>query len=120
MFSTFSLDNPATWTGLIMPVLGAIAAVLLGFVIGRGAQHAVMRWVPRTNSMATIAPLAGQAARYGILVFAIVTALGFLGVPQASIIAVVGAASLRPWARAIDRDIWVRIVPNEITGRRIP
>jgi small conductance mechanosensitive channel len=94
MFSTFSLDNPATWTGLIMPVLGAIAAVLLGFVIGRAAQHAVTRWVPRTASMITIAPLAGQAARYGILVFAIVTALGFLGVPQASIIAVVGAASL--------------------------
>lgn len=94
MFSTFSLDNPATWTGLIMPVLGAIAAVLLGFVIGRAAQHAVMRWVPRTPSMITIAPLAGQAARYGILIFALVTALGFVGVPQASIIAVVGAASL--------------------------
>ena len=48
MFSTFSLDNPATWTGLIIPVLGAIAAVLLGFVIGRGAQHALVRLMPRT------------------------------------------------------------------------
>jgi small conductance mechanosensitive channel len=94
MFTTFSLDNPATWTGLIMPVLGAIAAVILGFIIGRVAQHAVRRWMPRTRSMATIAPLAGQAARYLILIFAIITALGFLGVPQASIFAVVGAASL--------------------------
>jgi small conductance mechanosensitive channel len=94
MFSTFSLDNPATWTGLIIPVLGAIAAVLLGFVIGRGAQHALVRLMPRTPTMTTIAPLVGQAARYGILILAIVTALGFLGVPQASIIAVVGAASL--------------------------
>jgi small conductance mechanosensitive channel len=94
MFTSFSLDNPATWTGLIMPVLGAIVAVLLGFVVGRAAQHAVRRWVPRNGNMATIAPLAGQAARYLILVFAIITALGFLGVPQASIFAVVGAASL--------------------------
>lgn len=29
------------------------------------------------------------------------------------------ASTLRPWARAVERDIWVRIVPNEITGRRI-
>jgi nitroimidazol reductase NimA-like FMN-containing flavoprotein (pyridoxamine 5'-phosphate oxidase superfamily) len=33
--------------------------------------------------------------------------------------AVVGAASLRPWAQAVQRDIWVRIVPNEITGRYV-
>jgi uncharacterized protein len=31
----------------------------------------------------------------------------------------VAAASLRPWATATERNIWVRIVPNEITGRRI-
>jgi nitroimidazol reductase NimA-like FMN-containing flavoprotein (pyridoxamine 5'-phosphate oxidase superfamily) len=34
--------------------------------------------------------------------------------------AVAGATDLRPWARTVERDIWVRIVPNEITGRRIP
>jgi nitroimidazol reductase NimA-like FMN-containing flavoprotein (pyridoxamine 5'-phosphate oxidase superfamily) len=34
--------------------------------------------------------------------------------------AVAGASDLQPWATAIERDIWVRIVPNEITGRRIP
>lgn len=94
MFASFSLDNPATWTGLLLPVLGAIIALVLGIVVGRAAQHGVRRWVPRTGNMATIAPLAGQAARYLILVFAIITALGFLGVPQASIFAVVGAASL--------------------------
>jgi nitroimidazol reductase NimA-like FMN-containing flavoprotein (pyridoxamine 5'-phosphate oxidase superfamily) len=33
--------------------------------------------------------------------------------------AVVAAADLRPWAHTVERDIWVRIVPNEITGRRI-
>ena len=33
--------------------------------------------------------------------------------------AAVEASTLQPWARAVERDIWVRIVPNEITGRRI-
>lgn len=95
MFSNFSLDDPATWTGLVLPVLGAIAALVVGVVLSRVAQRAVRRWVPRAggNSI-TIAPLAGQAVRYAIVIFAIITALGFLGVPQASILAVVGAASL--------------------------
>jgi len=95
MFSSFSLDTPATWTGLLIPVLGAIAVLIAGYVLGRLAQQAVRQWVPRAggNSI-TIAPLVGQATRYAILVFAIVTALGFLGVPQASILTVVGAASL--------------------------
>jgi nitroimidazol reductase NimA-like FMN-containing flavoprotein (pyridoxamine 5'-phosphate oxidase superfamily) len=34
--------------------------------------------------------------------------------------AAVEASTLRTWAQAVERDIWVRIVPNEITGRRIP
>jgi nitroimidazol reductase NimA-like FMN-containing flavoprotein (pyridoxamine 5'-phosphate oxidase superfamily) len=29
------------------------------------------------------------------------------------------AADLRPWATATERNIWMRIVPNEMTGRRI-
>jgi small conductance mechanosensitive channel len=95
MFSSFSIDNPQTWTGLLLPVLGAIAVLIAGFVLGRLAQQAVRQWVPRAGgNSVTIAPLIGQAARYSILVFAIVTALGFLGVPQASILTVVGAASL--------------------------
>jgi nitroimidazol reductase NimA-like FMN-containing flavoprotein (pyridoxamine 5'-phosphate oxidase superfamily) len=33
--------------------------------------------------------------------------------------AIAEAATLQPWAKAVERDIWVRIVPNEITGRRV-
>jgi small conductance mechanosensitive channel len=95
MFSSFSFDDPQTWTGLLLPVLGAIATLLVGFVVARFAQQGVRRWVPRAGgSSVTIAPLLGQAVRYTIIVFAIITALGFLGVPQASILTVVGAASL--------------------------
>ena len=94
MFSSFSLDNPQTWTGLLLPVLGAIAVLIVGFVLGRLSQQAVRQWVPRAGgNSVTIAPLAGQAVRYAIIIFAVITALGFLGVPQASILTVVGAAS---------------------------
>ena len=95
MFSSFSLDDPSTWAVLLIPVLGAIAVLILGFVLGRLAQRTIQQWLPRAGgNSVTIAPLVGQAARYGIIVFGIITALGFLGVPQASIFAVVGAASL--------------------------
>ena len=40
------------------------------------------------------APLLSQVARYGIIIFAIVTALNFLGVSNTSILAVLGAAGL--------------------------
>lgn len=95
MFATFSIDDPATWAGLIVPVLFALATVVAGIVGGRLAQQAIRHWMPLAGgAMVTFAPLLGQAARYLILIFAIITALGFLGVPQASIFAVVGAASL--------------------------
>jgi small conductance mechanosensitive channel len=44
--------------------------------------------------MNTIAPLIAQAVRYAILIVAIITALSFVGVPSASILTVVGTASL--------------------------
>jgi nitroimidazol reductase NimA-like FMN-containing flavoprotein (pyridoxamine 5'-phosphate oxidase superfamily) len=33
--------------------------------------------------------------------------------------AAAAASTLRPWAQAVERNIWVRIVPHEITGRRL-
>lgn len=89
------LTNPATWTPLILPVVAAIVALGLGWYLARFAQAAVTTWLPRAGGgMITVAPFAAQAARYAILIFALVTALGFLGVPSASILTVVGTASL--------------------------
>ena len=66
-----------------------------GWILSGMAQRGVKHWLPRAGGNAiTIAPLMGQAVRYGVLVFAVVTALGFLGIPSASILAVLGAASL--------------------------
>ena len=95
MIQPFSLTSPATWTGVLIPILAAILTLAIGYFLARFAQRAVKRWLPRVGGNAvTIAPLAGQATRYVILIFAIITALGFLGIPSASIFTVVGAAGL--------------------------
>ncbi|HWA20204.1 MAG TPA: mechanosensitive ion channel family protein [Devosia sp.] len=95
MNPSFSFANTETWVAIGVPIVAAVIVLALGFWLSRPAQRAVVRWLPRANAgTATIAPLLGQAARYGIIIFAIVTALGFIGVPQASILAVLGAASL--------------------------
>src|SRR5215475_8384881 len=83
------------WVTLALPVLGAIVTLVVGWILARLAQGLIRHWLPRAGGTAiTIAPLAGQAVRYAILVIALVTALSFLGVPTASILTVVGAASL--------------------------
>ncbi|MEQ1770961.1 MAG: mechanosensitive ion channel family protein, partial [Devosia sp.] len=95
MIPQFSFTDPQTWVGIAVPGISAAIVLLVGFWLARPAQRAVVKWLPRTGTGAvTIAPLLGQAVRYGIILFAVVTALGFIGVPQGSILAVLGAASL--------------------------
>ena len=91
-----SLANPATWTQFLLPILGAAAALVVGWFLARVAYRLVRRNLPRLGAgpMVTIAPLVAQAVRYGILIVAIITALSFVGVPSASILTVVGTASL--------------------------
>jgi small conductance mechanosensitive channel len=90
-----ALTDPAIWTVFILPVVGAIVVLVVGWILAGLAQRAIRHWLPRAGGTTiTIAPLVGQAARYAILIVAIVTALGFVGVPSASILTVVGAASL--------------------------
>ena len=91
-----SLENPAAWTGFLLPILAAIVTLGIGWFLARLGQHTVRQWLPRvrTGPMTTLAPLLGQAVRYGILIVALITALGFIGVPSASILTVLGTASL--------------------------
>ncbi|MFP5309825.1 MAG: pyridoxamine 5'-phosphate oxidase family protein [Actinomycetes bacterium] len=41
-------------------------------------------------------------------------------VDDASEVAALETLRLRPWAAAVERPYWVRLVPTEISGRRIP
>ena len=90
MHLPFSLENPATWTGFLLPILGAIVALGVGIFLAGLAQRAVQAWLPRigASTTVTLAPLLGQAVRYAILIIGGITALGFVGVPTASILAI--------------------------------
>jgi small conductance mechanosensitive channel len=80
---------------VLLPILAAVVTLGLGWFLARFAHRSIRRWLPRVGGSAvTIAPLLGQAARYAILIMALITALGFLGIPTASILTVIGAASL--------------------------
>lgn len=87
---------PAAWlmaNGL--PLLSAIAVLVGGWFLSRLAYRAILATLPRAYGVdKNFAPLLSQAARYGIVIFAVVTALSLVGVSSTSIYAVLGAAGL--------------------------
>lgn len=87
---------PVSWLAVnALSLLGAIAVVVAGWYAARLAAQAITRLLPRAYGVdQNFAPLLSQAARYGILIFALVTALNLLGVASTSILAVLGAAGL--------------------------
>lgn len=84
------------WLRIIgLPLLAAAGTLVLGWYLSRVASRLIKRLLPRAYGVdKNFAPLLAQAARYGIVIFAVVTALSFLGVPMASIYGVLGAAGL--------------------------
>lgn len=78
-----------------LPIAIALAIVIVGWYVARWASKMIQRLLPRAYGVdKTFAPLLAQAARYGIIIFALVTALSVVGVSSASIYAVLGAAGL--------------------------
>ena len=81
----------ANWTSLAFALLALVA----GWYLARFVSRAIGRLLPQTYGVSrNFAPLLAQAARYGIIIFAVMTALSFLGVPSTSLVAVVAAAGL--------------------------
>lgn len=87
---------PVNWLEGNWPaLLAALATVVIGLFLGRFAERVIIRLLPANYGVSrNFAPLLGQATRYGIIVFAIVTALSFVGVPSASLFAVLAAGGL--------------------------
>ncbi|WP_423068223.1 mechanosensitive ion channel family protein [Devosia sp. CN2-171] len=76
-------------------VISAIIVLAIGWYLSRFLSRLVRALLPRAQGVdRNFAPLLSQVTRYGILVFAIVTALSFIGVSSTSIYAVLGAAGL--------------------------
>jgi small conductance mechanosensitive channel len=76
-------------------LLSAAAVLVAGWYLSRFTARAIRRVLGSARGLdRNLAPLLSEAARYAVMIFAIVTALGFLGVNNSSILAVLGAAGL--------------------------
>jgi small conductance mechanosensitive channel len=76
-------------------LLSAIVVLVAGWFLSRLVARTIKRILPRAYGVdKNFAPLLSQAARYGVIIFAVVTALNLIGVSSASIYAVLGAAGL--------------------------
>lgn len=89
------LNLTSAWIGAnAAPVTAALLILVAGWFVARLVARAIRNWLPLARGAGNLAPLLSQVARYGIWIFAVVTALSFLGVPSVSIVTVVGAAGL--------------------------
>ena len=81
----------ANWTALLFATL----SLIIGWYVARLVYRLIGRILPQSYGVSrNFAPLLAQAARYGIIIFAVVTALSFLGVPTTSLVGVLAAAGL--------------------------
>lgn len=87
---------PAAWLSAnVVPLTTAAVVLIVGWYLSKFAYRTIKGLLPLASGVdRNFAPLLAQAARYGIIIFALVTALSFLGVSSASIYAVLGAAGL--------------------------
>lgn len=87
---------PVAWITVNgLNLLAAIAIVVAGWYLARLAARTIKRLLPLAYGIdKNFAPLLSQAARYAIIIFAVVTAAGMLGVSNTSILAVLGAGGL--------------------------
>jgi small conductance mechanosensitive channel len=87
---------PANWLQANAVTLITAAIVLVGgWYLSRFASRAIRGLLPRAYGVdKNFAPLLAQAARYSIMIFALITALNLFGVASSSVFAVLGAAGL--------------------------
>ena len=87
---------PAAWLGAnAVPLLSAATVLVVSWYLSKFLYRTIKNLLPQAYGVdKNFAPLLAQAARYGTIIFGIVTALSFIGVSSASIYAVLGAAGL--------------------------
>lgn len=91
-FPQAALDNLAAYGPGIAT---AVIVLIAGWFLSRWLARLVVSALPARRAFdQTIRPLTAQLVRYGILIIALVIALGELGVQTTSILAVLGAAGL--------------------------
>jgi small conductance mechanosensitive channel len=90
------ISAPYNWFAANWSAIATAAVILIaGWLLARLAYRLITRQLPKAYGVSrNFAPLLGQTARYGIIIFALVTALSFLGVPAGSLYAVLAAGGL--------------------------
>lgn len=79
------------WTQIILAAIAFVAGWYFAKFAARSIPHVLP---PAAGFSSNFGPILSQAARYGIIIFAVMTALGFLGVPTATLLTVIGAMGL--------------------------
>lgn len=87
---------PVDWLAAnAVSLLWAAAALIISWYLSKILYRTIKNLLPQAYGVdKNFAPLLAQAARYGTIIFGVVTALSFIGVSSASIYAVIGAAGL--------------------------
>ena len=75
-------------------LLGAIATLLVGYLLTQLVTRLVKRLLRRANVEATLVSFVSHLLYYLLLIFVIAAALNTLGIATASLVAVLGAAGL--------------------------
>ena len=85
-----------TWATDFLPrLVTALIIVVVGYFVADWAARGTRGLMSRaSHSDTTMVPVAAATARYAILIFVVVAALGQLGVQTTSVLAVLGAAGL--------------------------
>ena len=72
--------------------LGAIATLVIGYLVARLARRVVKRWLAKIELALVLQRFVTQITYVGILVFAIVASLARFGIQTTSFVAILGAA----------------------------
>src|SRR5690242_5633603 len=81
----------ANWVAITL----ALLALVVGWMVAGFVFRLIGNRLPqRVSASRNLAPLLAQAARYAIIIFAIITALSLVGVPSASLIGILAAGGL--------------------------
>lgn len=88
------LHNQSLLFQYVVNICGAIVILLIGVNAARVASNMVSRMMKFRTIDITVVDFLSALVRYGLLVFTFITALSCIGVQTASVIAVLGAASL--------------------------
>lgn len=72
--------------------LGAIATLIIGYLVARLARRLMKRWLSKTELALALQRFVTQITYVGILVFAIVASMARFGIQTTSFVAILGAA----------------------------